>query len=279
MPIFKDTAAAQARWDRVGSADDLRESEMTSDQGAVCRRLVGKRAVVTAAAQGIGRAIAERFASEGAEVIACDLNRERLDELADRGMRTHVFDASDPEALAAELGGYGHVDVLVNGVGWVHHGNMLDTGPEDWARSFRLNVDPMYHAIRLFLPPMLEARKGSIINIASAASSIKGFPNRLAYGASKAAVIGLTKAVATDHAASGVRCNAICPGTVDSPSLAERINRFPDPVAARAAFIARQPMGRLGTAEEIAAMAAYLAADESAFTTGAVLLVDGGTTA
>ena len=239
-------------------------------------RLHGKRALVTAAAQGIGRAIAERFAAEGAEVVACDLNAERLCDVAPRMKAVLAFDATDPDAFAAAVAGLGPFDILVNCVGMVHQGSILETDPEVWSRSFRVNVDSMYHAIRLVLPAMLEARSGSIINVASIVSSIKGFPNRVAYGASKAAVIGLTKAVAADHAGAGVRCNAICPGTVASPSLEDRINSFADPVAARAAFIARQPMGRLGTPEQVAALAAYLAADESAFTTGSVMLVDGG---
>ncbi len=249
---------------------------MTSDARTALRRLEGKKAVVTAAAMGIGRAVAERFAEEGATVIACDIDGAALADLAPKVHATHVFDAADPEALASAIQPHGRLDILVNCVGWVFHGGILDTPPEAWHRSFHLNVDPMYHAIRLALPGMLEAGRGSIINIASAASSVKGFQNRCAYGASKAAVIGLTKAVAADHASSGVRCNAICPGTVDSPSLGERIRAFADPVSARAAFIARQPMGRLGKPEEIAAMAAYLAADESAFTTGSVMIVDGG---
>jgi 2-keto-3-deoxy-L-fuconate dehydrogenase len=239
-------------------------------------RLKGKRAIVIAAAQGIGRAIAERFAHEGAEVTACDIHAERLAELAPLVTRTLVFDASDPLALQAALKGHAAVEVLVNCAGIVLNGSILETSPEDWSRSFRLNVDPMYYAIRLLLPAMLSAGRGSIINIASVAGSVKGIPSRFAYGASKAAVIGLTKAVAADYARAGIRCNAICPGTVDTPSLQGRINSAPDPVAARAAFIARQAMGRLGTAAEIAAAAAYLAADESAFTTGSVMIIDGG---
>jgi 2-keto-3-deoxy-L-fuconate dehydrogenase len=209
-------------------------------------------------------------------VTACDINAERLAELAPLVSATLAFDASDPLALAAALRSQREVEILVNCAGIVLNGSILDTTPEDWSRSFRLNVDPMYHAIRLVLPAMLKAGRGSIINIASVAGSIKGFPNRFAYGASKAAVIGLTKAVAADFAAAGIRCNAICPGTVATPSLEGRINSAPDPVAARAAFIARQAMGRLGKPAEIAALAAYLAADESAFTTGAVMIVDGG---
>jgi 2-keto-3-deoxy-L-fuconate dehydrogenase len=253
------------------------EQTLTAEQPTIGRRLVGLKAVVTAAAQGIGRAIAERFAAEGATVWACDIAGDKLSGFASPSIVPLVFDATDPDALAAALGPVGTVDILVNGVGWVHHGSILDTSPEDWAKSFRINVDPMFHAIRLLLPGMLAARRGSIINIASAASSVKGFPNRTAYGASKAAVIGLTKAVAADTAASGVRINAICPGTIDSPSLQDRINAFPDPVAARAAFIARQPMGRLGRPEEIAALAAFLAADEGSYATGTAFLLDGGT--
>lgn len=239
-------------------------------------RLVGKRALVIAAAQGIGRAIAERFSQEGAQVIACDIDPERLAELAPRVASTLVFDASDPVALTAALGGQSGIEILVNCTGIVQHNTILDTTAAEWARSFRLNVDPMYHAIRLLLPSMLQAGRGSIINIASVAGSVKGIPFRFTYGASKAAVIGLTKAVAADYAHTGIRCNAICPGTIDTPSLQGRINSAPDPVAARAAFIARQAMGRLGTAAEIAAAAAYLAADESAFTTGTVMIIDGG---
>jgi 2-keto-3-deoxy-L-fuconate dehydrogenase len=242
----------------------------------IAARLWGKRALVIAAAQGIGRAIATRFVEEQAEVIACDKNAERLAELAPRVHSTRVFDASDPAALAAGLAGLRDIEILVNCAGIVQHNTILDTSPEAWAQSFRVNVDSMFHAIRLILPGMLQAGRGSIINIASVAGSIKGFPFRFAYGASKAAVIGLTKSVAADYAAAGIRCNAICPGTIDTPSLQGRIDSAPDPVTARAAFIARQAMGRLGRPEEIAAAAAYLAADESAFTTGSIMIVDGG---
>ena len=239
-------------------------------------RLAGKRALVIAAAQGIGRAIAARFVQEQAEVIACDQDAERLAELAPLVHSTRVFDASDPVALAHAMVRLGDIEILVNCVGIVQHNTILDTSPEAWAQSFRVNVDSMFHAIRLILPGMLRAGRGSIINIASVAGSIKGFPFRFAYGASKAAVIGLTKSVAADYAAAGIRCNAICPGTIDTPSLQGRIDSAPDPVAARAAFIARQAMGRLGRPEEIAGAAAYLAADESAFTTGSIMIVDGG---
>ncbi|MBD9489511.1 SDR family oxidoreductase [Ensifer sp. ENS11] len=241
-------------------------------------RLDGKKAFVTAAAQGIGRAIAVRLAQEGARVIAGDLNSAKLEELRTFGIETMVFDAADGAAVAEAFGKHRNLDVLVNCVGWVHHGSILDADEQAWSRSFKLNVDPMYHAIRVALPDMLAAGGGSIINIASAASSIKGFPNRAAYGTTKAAVVGLTKAVAADFVGQGIRCNAICPGTIASPSLEERINAFDDPVAARAAFIARQPMGRLGTPDEVAALAAYLASDDSRFMTGSIVLLDGGAT-
>ncbi|WP_375449674.1 SDR family oxidoreductase [uncultured Devosia sp.] len=242
-------------------------------------RLAGKIAYVSAAAQGIGAAIAQRLAAEGARVLASDINGAQLAGLTGKRIETVTLDARDGDAVASAIGAFGPLDILVNCVGWVHHGTVLDCSPQDWSRSFALNVDTAYFAIRVALPAMLERRAGSIVNIASAASSIKGFANRAAYGASKAALIGLTKAIAVDCASAGVRCNAICPGTVDSPSLGERIAAMPDPVAARAAFIARQPMGRFGTPEEIAALAAYLGADESAFMTGATLLLDGGATA
>jgi 2-keto-3-deoxy-L-fuconate dehydrogenase len=242
-------------------------------------RLQGKSVLVTAAGQGIGRGIAERFAAEGARVTATDLDPSKLDGLEAAGIADrralNVTDGSAVEALAAELG---PLDVLVNCAGFVHHGTILDCEEKDWDFSFDLNVKSMYRTIRAVLPGMLERGGGSIVNIASIASSVKGIPFRLAYGASKAAVIGLTKAVAADYVTRGIRCNAIGPGTVQSPSLDQRIAAFDDPVAARKAFIARQPMGRLGTAEEIAAIAVYLASDESAFTTGQLMIVDGGMT-
>lgn len=238
-------------------------------------RLAGKKVIVTAAAQGIGRAIAERFVQEGAQVHGCDIHETHLAGAAAAGIHTHVLDCSDAAAIAETFGRIGTVDVLVHAVGWVCNGTVLETAPEDWARSFRLNVDSMYHAVRAVLPGMMEARSGSIIAISSIVSSLKGFPNRAAYGATKAAVLGLTKAVAADYVAHGIRCNAICPGTVESPSLLARINAFEDPVAARAAFIARQPMGRLGTPEEVAALALYLASDESAYMSGTAAIIDG----
>lgn len=240
-------------------------------------RLAGKRAVVTAAAQGIGHAIALRLAAEGAEVLALDLNGDRLAQLKRPGISTATVDATDEAAVAAVLKDH-PADILAHCVGWVHHGNLASTSYANWQRSFRINTDSAFHVMSNLLPGMLERRSGSVVVIASAASSVGGFPNRVAYGASKAALIGMTKAMAADHLKDGVRFNAICPGTVQSPSLDERINANADPVAARAAFIARQPMGRLGQPEEVAALAAYLAADESAFMTGSVLVLDGGAT-
>jgi len=241
--------------------------------------LAGKRALVTAAAQGIGRATALAFAAEGAEVLATDINVDRLEELAGTPgiavRRLDVMDAQAVNSLAAELPA---LDVLCNVAGYVHNGSILDCPEEDWDFSFDLNVKSMYRMIRAFLPAMLEAGGGSIINMASVASSLRGLPNRCVYGSSKAAVIGLTKSVAADFIQQGIRCNCICPGTIESPSLEERINAFADPVAARKAFIARQPIGRLGTAEEIAGMAVYLASDIASYTTGTAMIVDGGVT-
>jgi len=238
-------------------------------------RLAGKHAFVTGAAQGIGRACAVRLAREGAEVVAVDIKEIDLSGIGDLSMRTLKFDATDPVALAEALSGLDRLDVLVNCVGWVHHGTILDCTAEDWNNTFRINVDSYFHATRLALPTMLRHGGGSIINIASPASSIKAVPFRAAYSASKAAVLGLTKSVAIDFVAKGIRCNAICPGTTASPSLEDRIHAFADPVAARAAFIARQPMGRLGTPEEMAGLCAYLASDESSFMTGAFVVIDG----
>ena len=241
-------------------------------------RLEGKTALVTAAAAGIGRATALAFAAEGARVIAIDIDAAGLRQLAAdaSGLVTQVVDATDPEALEALGGQAGAVDILFNAVGVVPHGTSLDCMEEAWARTLEVNVTSMYRTIRRFLPGMLTRGGGSIVNVASVVSSLKGAPNRFAYGASKGAVIGLTKAVAADCVDKGVRCNAICPGTIDTPSLAGRIAAFDDPVAARAAFIGRQPMGRLGTAAEIASLAVYLASDESAFVTGAAMVIDGG---
>ncbi len=242
------------------------------------QRLAGKVALVTAAGQGIGRASAERLAAEGARVIATDLN---IQPLARSGLDVHQLDVQDMaqvQALAAEVG---PIDILFNCAGFVHAGSILECSETDWDFAFDLNVKAMYRTIRTFLPGMLAKGSGSIINMSSAASSIKGVPNRFAYSASKAAVIGMTKAIAADYCTKGVRCNAICPGTVDSPSLAHRIatqaQQEGRTVAdVRAAFIARQPMGRVGKPEEIAALVAYLASDEAAFTTGQAHVIDGG---
>ena len=240
-------------------------------------RLAGKKALVTAAAQGIGRATALAFAAEGAQVLATDINEAKLAELSDRpGITTRQLDVRDDAAVAALAAEAGALDVLCNVAGFVHHGTILDCAAADWDFSFDLNVKSMYRTIRAFLPAMLAAGGGSIVNMASVASSIRGIPNRFVYGASKAAVIGLTKAVAIDFIQQGIRCNAICPGTVQSPSLDERIDAFDDPVAARKAFIARQPLGRLGTPEEIASLAVHLASDESSYTTGTIVIADGG---
>ncbi len=242
-------------------------------------RLTGKRALVTAAAQGIGRASALAFAAEGAEVLATDIDEAKLAEIAATpGLRVRPLDVTDSAAVAALAAELGAIDVLANVAGFVHHGTILECDEADWEFSFDLNVTSMYRATRAFLPAMLEAGGGSIVNMASVASSIRGLPNRFVYGTTKAAVIGLTKAVAADFIRQGIRCNAICPGTVQSPSLDARIAAFDDPAAAREAFIARQPLGRLGTPEEIAALAVYLASDESAYTTGSVIVADGGLT-
>ena len=247
-------------------------------------RLEGKRALVTAAGQGIGAAIARAFAEQGAEVVATDVNEAALAGLAGvDGIATRRLDVTDAAAVGDVVSGAGALDVLVNCAGYVHHGSILECDERDWDFSFDLNVKSMYRTIRAVLPAMLEAGGGSIVNIASVASSVKGVPVRCAYGASKAAVIGLTKSVAADFVGQGVRCNAICPGTVQSPSLDQRIadgvgSGVSNGDGVRSAFVARQPMGRLGTAEEIAALAVHLASDESAFTTGTAIVVDGGMT-
>jgi 2-keto-3-deoxy-L-fuconate dehydrogenase len=241
-------------------------------------RLSGKTVLVTAAAQGIGRATALAFAREGADVIATDVNLEKLSELeGTQGLKVRALDVLDTQAIQSLASEVGAVDALVNCAGYVHHGTILDCEEKDWDFSFDLNVRSMYRIIRAFLPAMLErGQGGSIVNIASVASSVKGIPNRFVYGTSKAAVIGLTKSVAADFVTKGIRCNAICPGTIQTPSLDDRIAAQGDAEAARKAFVARQPLGRLGTPEEIAAMALYLASDESAFTTGQIHVVDGG---
>ena len=244
----------------------------------MAERLAGKVAVLTAAAAGIGRATARAFREEGARVVATDVNLDGLDGLdADR----RKLDVRSADAIAALAREVGPIDILFNCAGFVHHGSVLDCSDEDWDFSFDINVKAMHRTIRAFLPGMLEKGGGSIVNVASAASSVRGIPNRYVYGASKAAVIGLTKAVAADFIRKGVRCNAICPGTIESPSLDGRIETLSrtsgQPVeAVRQAFVDRQPMGRLGKPEEVAALAVYLASDESAFTTGQIHLVDGG---
>ncbi len=242
-------------------------------------RLLGKSVLVSAAARGIGKAIALGFAAEGASVMATDLDSEELSVLNGvDGITTRVLDVTNATAVNQLAVAMGRVDVLCNIAGFVHHGSIIDLEEEDWDFSFDLNVKSMYRTIRAFLPAMLEGGGGSIINMSSVASSLRGLPYRCVYGASKAAVIGLTKSVAADYIADGIRCNCICPGTVESPSLEARIAAFDDPELARRNFIARQPMGRLGTAEEIAAIAVYLASDESAYATGTAVVVDGGVT-
>jgi 2-keto-3-deoxy-L-fuconate dehydrogenase len=245
-------------------------------------RLQGKVALVTAAGQGIGRAIAEKFAGEGAKVIATDLDPNKLDGLRAKLRKLDARSQDDIDALGRDVGReFGPLDILVNCAGYVHHGTVLDCSDKDWEFSFDLNVKSMHRTIKTFLPAMLEKKAGSIVNIASTASSIRGIPNRYVYGTTKAAVIGLTKAVAADFIKQGIRCNAICPGTIESPSLEERITeqsrqtgRSPDLV--RQDFVARQPMGRLGRPEEVAWLALFLGSDEASYITGQAYLVDGG---
>ena len=242
-------------------------------------RVAGKTAFVTAAAQGIGRAIAEKLASEGAQVMATDLNGALVGELdGQNGIHTSALDVTDSDAVRAIAAKTGHVDILVNCAGYVHNGSILDCDEKDWDFSFGLNARSMFMMCKSFLPAMLESGSVSIVNIASVAGSVAGVPNRFAYGASKAAVIGLTRSIARDFVAQGVRCNSICPGTVQSPSLDDRINALDDPVQARKDFISRQPMGRLGETTEIADLALFLASDESKFITGTEMIIDGGMT-
>ncbi|UTF59160.1 SDR family oxidoreductase [Gilvimarinus sp. DA14] len=236
-------------------------------------RLSNKTAFVTAAGQGIGLATARQFMAEGARVIATDINAEALAQL---DCETFVLDVTDTAAVNAAAAKVGAIDVLFNCAGYVHSGTILDCDEASWQKSIDMNINSMHRTIRAFLPGMLASGGGSIINMSSVASSIKGAPNRCAYGMTKAAVIGLTKAVAADFMTQGVRCNAICPGTVDTPSLQQRLVATGDYEAAHKAFVARQPMGRLGTAEEMAKLALYLASDDSAFTTGTINIIDGG---
>jgi 2-keto-3-deoxy-L-fuconate dehydrogenase len=245
-------------------------------------RLTGKTAFVTAAGQGIGRATALAFAAEGARVIATDLNEALVQEIAGDGIRAARLDAMDPAAIAAAAREAGPVNILFNCAGHVHQGTILDATEEQWDFAFELNVRSMFRTIRAFLPGMLAGGGGSIVNMSSAVSSVKGAPNRSIYGTTKAAVVGLTKSVAADFVAQGIRCNCICPGTVQTPSLDQRIaanaGQAGSVEASRAAFVARQAMGRLGTPEEIAALAVYLASDEAAFITGQTMVIDGGWT-
>ncbi|KTT96307.1 oxidoreductase [Sphingomonas yabuuchiae] len=239
-------------------------------------RLQGKRAIVTGAGQGIGRAAAELFAAEGAEVIAVDRNADALASL--RGCTTEILDLTDPAAIAAFGERTGAVDVLFNCAGYVDAGDLLATQDGGYRLSFDLNVHAITHMLQAFVPAMIAQGGGSIVNMASVAGALIGVPNRYAYCASKGAVAGITRSVALDYVGKGIRCNAICPGTVQSPSLDERLAATGDAEAARAAFVARQPMGRLGRAEEVAALALYLASDESAYTTGQMHAIDGGWT-
>ncbi len=242
-------------------------------------RLAGKKAFVTAAGQGIGRAAALAMAAEGAHVYATDVNPKLVAAYGTTpNVTASVLDVLDDAAIEKTIRELPPLDILFNCAGFVHHGTILDCAPKDWAFSFDLNVRAMYVTIRCALPRMLEMGGGSIVNMASIASSIKGLPNRFVYGASKAAVIGLTKAVAADFVTKGIRCNAIAPGTVDTPSLHDRIAAFDNPEEARKAFVARQPMGRLAKADEIAPLVVFLASDEAAFVTGNVYSCDGGMT-
>ncbi|MHC5308076.1 SDR family oxidoreductase [Bartonella sp. LJL80] len=248
-------------------------------------RLNRKRCVITAAAQGIGRASALKFAEEGASVIAADINGDHLATLREENpkIETVILDVTDADAIANFIDKTGAIDVLFNCAGWVPAGTIEECDEAQWQRAFSINVDPMYRLIKGFLPFMLANGGGSIINMSSAASSIKGVTNRFSYSATKAAVLGITRSVAADYVKRGVRCNAICPGTVDSPSLRQRIaiqakqeNRSEADVYAQ--FVARQPMGRIGDVNEIAALAVYLASDETSFTTGTFNMIDGGWT-
>ena len=245
-------------------------------------RLVGKKALITAAGQGIGRASALAFAKEGATVFATDINAQALETLKKECQcETHVFDVTKPEEIEKMRAFTGRLDVLFNVAGFVHSGTILQSTEQEWEMAMGLNVLSHYRLIKAYLPQMIEAQKGSIINVASVVGSLKGAPNRFIYGLTKAALIGLTKSVAIDYVTHGIRCNAICPGTVDTPSLEGRIQNQANDTQkttqeVRSMFVARQPLGRLGTAQEIAALAVYLASDESVFTTGTTQIIDGG---
>ena len=241
-------------------------------------RLEGKKVVVTAAGQGIGKATAIAFHNEGANVTATDINDKTLANLNKDYPKINVcqLNVTDNKAILDFVKTLNKIDVLFNAVGFVHHGTILDCQEKDWDFSFNVNIKSMYFMCKSILPLMIKQNSGSIINIASVASSMKGFPNRFVYGSSKAAIIGLTKSIAADFVKQNIRCNSILPGTVYSPSWQERVDQSPDPVQAKKDFIARQPMGRLGTAEEIAAVAVYLAGDDATFTTGTTISVDGG---
>ncbi|MBI1218034.1 MAG: SDR family oxidoreductase [Rhodobacteraceae bacterium] len=241
-------------------------------------RLQGKTAFATAAGAGIGLATVRAFAAEGARVIATDLNAEALKVLAAEGIETHALDVTDAAAVQAIAAQVGAVDILFNCAGFVHHGTILDCDEKAFDFSFGLNVKAQYHVTRAFLPAMLAAGGGSIVNMASAVGSMIAAPNRYVYGATKAAIVGMTKSIAADFITKGIRCNAICPATVESPSLQDRMKAMGDYETARAAFIARQPMGRIGRPEEIAALAVFLASDESSFITGQAIAIDGGWT-
>ena len=245
-------------------------------------QLANKTAFVTAAGQGIGRATALAFAAAGARVIATDVNEALVQQIASDRIRTAKLDVLKPDAIAQAARDAGTVDILFNCAGFVHQGTLLDATEDEWSFAFDLNVRSMYRTMRAFLPGMLERGHGVILNMASVASSLKGVPNRFIYSATKAAVIGMTRSVATDYVTRGIRCNCLCPGTVHTPSLDERIAANAGAAgsveAAHAAFVARQPMGRLGSPEEIAALAVYLAGDAAQFITGQAVVIDGGLT-
>lgn len=241
-------------------------------------RLEGKKILVTAAGQGIGKATAIAFHNEGANVVASDINEKTLKELNNEypNIKIQKLDSTQNNEILEFIKTFDKIDVLFNAVGFVHHGSILECKEKDWDFSFDVNIKSMYFMCKAVLPLMIKQNSGSIINVSSCASSLKGFPNRFVYGTTKGAVIGLTKSIAADYVKQNIRCNSIAPGTVFSPSWQDRVNQSPDPVQAKKDFIARQPMGRLGTAEEIAAVAVYLASDDSTFTTGTTISVDGG---